>query len=303
MENKSSYNEIEGLEDGQLIDTLNDSFFVVSSEEDIPFYVAGILDISDTLFDKGIEFLKEDKSFAILSDVFSSLYSYIKSHNSKAFTFMLEENYVDLVYRDSYYFYFSGKHFCYDRFCKRIFLFANTFGKPLLDLTPAELEEYFVGSIVIRPIPGRAIGRTLLKPQYFISDTQCFIRTAKYNMVAFGKRVSVQAFPYSMQDGETTTCAEITILNLLDYFSRSYPEYHYLLPSDINRIAKDNGYERSLPTHGLKYEMISKAFCESGFYPRLYLAEKMPKDKFRRILYYYIESGIPLSIGVTTGQL
>lgn len=246
--------------------------------------------------------MKEDKSFTILFDIFSKLFDYLESHDIPAFTFMQEENYVDRVYRDSYYFYYSGKHFCYDRFCKRIFLFANSFDKPLLDLSPAELEKDFVGSIVIRPIPGRAIGRTLLNPKYFVGSMPCFIRRANYNMTAFGKRISVNAFPYSMQDGETTTCAEITILNLLDYYSRSYSEYHYLLPSDINRIARENGYERSLPTHGLKYEMISKAFCESGFYPRLYSSEKMPKDKFRRILYYYVESGIPLSLGVTTGS-
>ena len=302
METRDTYSVSEEIQvDEQLVDTLNDSFYVVSSRDEISFYAAGILDISETVYDKGIDFLKEDKSFAILFDIFSMLFTYIESHDIQAFTFMQEENYVDRVYRDSYYFYFSGKHFCYDRFCKRIFLFANIFNKPLLDLTSAELEKDFVGSIVIRPISGRAIGRTLLNPKYFMGSEQCFIRKANYNMTAFGKRVSVNAFPYSMQDGETTTCAEITILNLLDYFSRSYSEYHYLLPSDINRIARENGYERSLPTHGLKYEMISKAFCESGFYPRLYSSEKMPKDKFRRILYYYVESGIPLSLGVTTG--
>jgi hypothetical protein len=302
MENKDTYNEFEEIkEDEQHFETLNDSFFVVSSRNEIPFYVAGILDISETVYNKGIEFLRKDKSFSILSDIFLSLFDYIELHGIQAFTFMQEMNYVDRVYRDSYYFYFSGKHFCYDRFCKRIFLFANTFDRPLLDLTSTDLEKDFAGSIVIRPIPGRSIGRTLLNPKYFIGNVQSFVRVANYNMTAFGKRVSVSAFPYSMQDGETVTCAEITILNLLDYFSRSYPEYHYLLPSDINRIARENGYERSLPTHGLKYEMISKAFCESGFYPRLYSSEKMPKDKFRRILYYYIESGIPLSLGVTTG--
>lgn len=302
MGSKDAYNEIEVIqEDEERMDTLNDSFFEVSSRDEIPFYIAGILDISETVYEKGIKFLKEDKSFAIMLDIFSALFSYVESHNMKAFTFMQEENYVDWVYRDSYYFYFSGKHFCYSRFCKRIFLFANTFDKPLLDLEPDDLEKDFVGSIVIRPIPQRSVGRTLLNPKYFLGDAQCYVRGAEYNMVAFGKRVSVRAFPYSMQDGETATCAETTILNLLDYYSRSYPEYHYLLPSDINRIAKENGYERSLPTHGLKYEMISKAFCESGFYPRLYSSEKMPKDKFRRILYYYIESGIPLSLGVSAG--
>lgn len=303
MKSKDTYSDSEEVEEERQldIDTLNDSFFEVSSREEIPFYVAGILDIPETVYDKGLEFLKSDRSFYILLEIFLALYSYIEEQGIGAFTFMQEENYVDRVYRDSYYFYFSGKHFCYDRFCKRIFLFANTFTKPLLDMTSEELENDFVGSIVIRPIQGRAIGRTLLSPKFFTKNVSCYVRVANYNMTAFGKRVSVSAFPYSMQDGETITCAEVTILNLLDYFSRSYPEYHYLLPSDINRIARENGYERSLPSHGLKYEMISRAFCESGFYPRLYSSEKIPKDKFRRILYYYIESGIPLSLGVATG--
>jgi hypothetical protein len=294
MKDKDSYNESE-----ETIDTLNDSFFRVSSRDDIPFYIAGVLDISKNVYNKGTKFLKEDKSFAILFDIFSVLYTYVEKKNINAFTFMQEENYVDRVYRDSYYFYFAGKHFCYSRFCKRIFLFANTFAKPILDMDSDELEKDFVGSIVIRPLPKRSVGRTLLNPKYFIGEQRCFIRMADYNLIAFGKKVAVSAFPYSMQDGETATCAEVTILNLLDYYSRSYPEYHYLLPSDINRIAKENGYERSLPTHGLKYEMISKAFCESGFYPKLYSSKKMPKDKFRRILYYYVESGIPLSLGVS----
>ena len=296
MKEKDAYNESE-----EIMDTLNDSFFEVLSRDEIPFYIAGVLDVSENVYDKGIEFLKEDKSFAILFDIFSALYNYVEKNNINAFTFMQEENYVDRVYRDSYYFYFAGKHFCYSRFCKRIFLFANTYEKPILDMDSDELEKDFVGSIVIRPLPKRSVGRTLLNPKYFIGDQRCFIRMADYNLIAFGKKVAVSAFPYSMQDGETATCAEVTILNLLDYYSRSYPEYHYLLPSDINRIAKDNGYERSLPTHGLKYEMISKAFCESGFYPRLYSSEKIPKDKFRRILYYYVESGIPLSLGVSIG--
>lgn len=300
MESKNTYNIIEEPE-VQFVEGLSDSIFVISSREEIPFYVSGIFNISETSYEKGIEFLKEDKSFSILSDIFSTIFDYIELNNIPAFTFMLEENYVDRVYRDSYYFYFSGKHFCYDRFCKRIFLFANIFDEALLDLNAEKLQQDFVGSIVIRPIPGRAIGRTLLNPKYFTTNEQCYVRMANYNMTMCGKRLSASAFPYSMQDGETTTCAEITILNLLDYYSRSYSEYHYLLPSDINRIARENGYERSLPTHGLKYEMISKTFCESGFYPRLYSSEKMPKDKFRRILYYYIESGIPLSLGVTTG--
>lgn len=296
-------NEIDEEIEEQVPDSLSNTFYAVSSKEEITFYVAGILDISETEYEKGNDFLRGNKSFAILEDMFYDLLDYTEVYNGiPAFSFKVEENYVDRVYRDSYYFYFSGKHFCYDRFCKRIFLFANKFdNKPMSELDSKDLQSCFVGTVVIRPLLGRSVGRTLLNPKFFLLNQCCYLRMAEYNMTMYGKRLSIKAFPYSMQDGETTTCAEITILNLLDYYSRCYPEYHYLLPSDINRIAKENGYERSLPTHGLKYEMISKTFCESGFYPRLYTAEKMPKDKFRMIFHYYVESGIPLSLGVTIG--
>lgn len=299
MKSKNTYNKINDIqEEIQSINDLNEYCYEVSSEKEIAFYIAGILDIQDNVYKNGLDFMMKDRDFAILYQVFNTLFQYVKSKGDSSFTFLEEESYVDRVYRDSYYFYFSGKHFSYNRFCKRVFLFARTLDESFLDLTAEELQNSFVGSIVICPIPGRAVGRTLLRPKYFLGNSSAYVRWATYSVIVSGKKISVHAFPYSMQDGETTACAEITILNLLDYFSCSYPEYHYLLPSDINRIAQENGYERSLPTHGLKYEMVSKAFCESGFYPRLYSLGKMPTDKLRRILYYYIESGIPLALGV-----
>lgn len=276
------------------------SYYSVESESDIRFYICEILGISEP------ESNTESKTdFEILEGIFTKLLNQSNEMNPSkpGFSFLLEEYYVDHVYRDSYYFYFSGKHSFYNRFCKRIILFCKIFDdsneKKILDLKSEDLEFFFVGSIVIRPLPRRSIGRTLLNPFFFKEFSQCFVRLANYNITVFGKRLSVCAFPYSMQDGETTTCAEVTILNLLDYFSHCYPEYHYLLPSDINNIAKANGFERSIPTHGLKYEVMSKIFCETGFYPRLYSCEKMHCENFLRILYYYIESGIPVSMGVS----
>lgn len=57
-----------------------------------------------------------------------------------------------------------------------------------------------------------------------------------------------------------------------------------------------------MPTTGLSYELISKIFCDAGFYPRLYSAQKMTTTKFRHILYYYVESGIPVALGLKLGE-
>lgn len=289
--NQEAY-EIVNTDDNE--DTVDTVFEICEEEQQLNF-LAWILNLSEQELTRGKDFLiTHNTSFRVLWNLCSYLNTY---------TVVLEEYYVDRVYRDSYYFYYSSKHFSYNRFCRRLSLFQGTLKSNFFDCTSEELEKRFVGTIVIRPIPERSIGRTLLNPYYFLPENiVCRIRVTNYNVTVYGKRLSVQAFPYSMQDGETTSCAEITILNLLDYYSQSYPEYHYLLPSEISGLVEKNSFERRLPTNGLSYELISKIFCDAGFYPRLYSAKKMTNIKFRHVLHYYIESGIPVALGLKLGE-
>ncbi len=273
---------------------MKNHIFEVRTEEDKRIYISWILKIDDETHDKGINFcISHDKSYEILWDIFSHL---------QEFTIVTEENYVDRVYRDSYYFYYSCKYFNHSRFCRRILLFDGYFDKAFSDMPLQELEDRFIGSIVIRPLVNRSVGRTLLNPRYFLEKDSAYLRITEYDVTAYGKRMRVKAFPYSMQDGETTSCAEITILNLMDYYSRTYQDYHFILPSQISRIAEANSYERCLPTMGLRYELLSKIFSEIGFYPRLYSSQKMKNVKFKRIMHYYIESGIPVALGIKINE-
>ena len=268
-----------------------EAVYCLNTELSKKSFIAFILDIPNDADDNE---LKSNKSFNILCEIFLAI--------EDSLTIVVEENYVDRIYRDSYYFYYSGKHSDYNRFCRRICLFKGEW-ENFDSLNENDLVELFIGSVIIRPLPGQNIGRTLLNPKYFkYCSKDAYIRLADgygiYNITVYGKRLHIPAFPFSMQDGETTSCAEITILNLADYFSQKYPDYHLLLPSDINKIAEENSFERRIPTTGLSYELISKILCEAGFYPRIYAAEKMEKSKFRRILHYYITSGIPIALGL-----
>lgn len=284
-----TYNELENDIIQEDNDVSNYVYFLTNSSEKNDF-IAWLLDISENEYAVGITALMQtNAAFKVLHKLMTKI---------RHCTVVLEQYYVDRVYRDSYYFHYSGKHFDYGRYCKRICLFEGLLQDKFFDMKTDALKHNFIGSIVIRPISGREIGRTLLNPMYFLENDSGYIRLADYDITVYGKRLHVKAFPYSMQDGETTSCAEITILNLLDYFSQKYSEYHYLLPSSISKIAEQSSYERRIPTVGLSYELISKIFCEAGFYPRLYATKKMEKSKFQHILQYYIESGIPIALGL-----
>lgn len=270
---------------------------VINSPDELISFVLDIFDFGDNI--ESEEELEHNNSYRILSSLLKKF---------AVLTIAIEKKYVDRVYRDSYYMHFSCKHGKYSRFCKRLFLFlGNVFdgetAKKFSELPIDQLQKRFMGTIVIRPLKEGKIGRTLINPSYVIDERDVFLRCAKYSATICGKRLQINAFPFSMQDGETTTCAEITILNLMDYFSRKYPEYRSILPSEIAQIAEENGYERNLPTRGLGYSVITKVFSEVGFSPRLYTMNLFSDtSQFKRVMHYYIESGLPVAVGVKVDE-
>ena len=271
------------------------SMYIIRTHEELVTFLMEILELRDDVDSE--EELQRKNSYRILYSLLEKI---------SVFTVVIENKYVERVYRDSYYMYFSGKHAQYSRFCKRLFLFegnildgveSTAYAFP--DMDTETLQEKFIGTVVIRPLQEGKIGRSLINPYFLVDAENTYLRYVEYSVTIFGKRFQVKAFPYSMQDGETTTCAEITILNLLDYYSQKYAEYKYILPSEIADIAVKNGYERTLPSKGLGYAVITKVFSEVGFYPRLYGNDMFQEmSKFKRIMHYYIEGGIPVALGV-----
>ncbi len=262
---------------------------VIELEEELVSFIVDVLEYGDEI--ESEEDLKRDKSYEVLFSLLKKILP---------FTAVIEEKYVDRNYRDSYYMHFSSKHSEYSRFCKRLFLFKNNVlaGRRFSDIDTKCLQKDFVGTIVIRPLREGKVGRCLINPYFILDKKNTYLRFAKYSATIFGKRLYVNAFPFSMQDGETTTCAEVTILNMMDYFGRKYSEYKSILPSEIAEIVEKNDYQRVLPTKGLRYPTITKIFSEYGFYPRLYSRDvSSDMSHFKHLMHYYIESGIPVAVG------
>ena len=99
------------------------------------------------------------------------------------------------------------------------------------------------------------------------------------------------------------TCAETSVWSILEYYGTRYSEYKTILPSTMVRKLEELSYERNLPSRGLSYQAVTALLKTFGFSPRLYAREVYEKHKliqnFRRIFHYYIESGIPVAVGIT----
>ncbi|MDO5398278.1 MAG: hypothetical protein Q4G33_10140 [bacterium] len=212
---------------------------------------------------------------------------------------VIEPYYVDKLHRDTYYSYYAGKHFDYNRNCHRLAFFRgdiplNYFHE---DDKHNVLDNAFIGIIVLRPLFLRPIGRTLLDPCK-LNDVNAYIRTTTFSTEILGNMLEIDAFPFLSQDVEVMTCAETTIWNILEYYGNRYPEYRTILPCDIIGKLESLSYERVLPSDGLDYFKVANLLKTFSFAPKLYAGNVYSYDILKRLFHYYVESGIPLAVGV-----
>lgn len=231
----------------------------------------------------------------------------------RPFTIVQEFYHIDPSYRDTYYTYFSNQHFQVKRYSRRLSFFAQIIKKEDFfaqdEDVQKQISEHFMGACVLNPLTTGIMGRTLINPKYVVNPKvlPIYVRLSRFELNIYGKKFFVDAFPYRMQDEETMRCAEVTLLNLLEYYANSYHDYRSIVPSEILENEQKHSHERVLPSRGISYPILTKVLSEFGFSPRLYnlssidkysLSKITQEDELKRSLHYYIESGIPVALNL-----
>lgn len=209
--------------------------------------------------------------------------------------FVIESPYVDRVYRDSYYSYFSTKLGDYNKNCIKVSIFEKEIGaEDFRENNKIEkLQQHYRGFIVLRPTIPYVIGRSVINPQAF-KEREFFSVLSSYPATVNGVKLTAFGFPHSSQDTETISCAETAIWAIMEYFSSKYPEYKPSPPSAIIQAIKERSNVRQIPSEGLQIEQISFALREFGFATKIYSKRHLGRDAFRRLFSTYVESGLPL---------
>ena len=202
-------------------------------------------------------------------------------------TIILELQYIDKMYRDAYYVYYSHLHFDISRNCQRLALFegeidfTDFFDNALYE----KLEAAILGTIVIRPSytseTKYTFGRTLLDPSK-MREKRSYIRTAKYKVIVCGHKYKIRAFPFSNQLGDALRCAETSVWALLEYYGTRYEIYKTILPSTILHWESEELVERALPSEGMTYSQISGLLKTFGFEPVVYVREIYKAEEMLR---------------------
>lgn len=265
----------------------------------IVIYIAPISEVQDL-----IKTILNDE-FMISDIKANKLYDYIKIHFDnlkKSIWLLAETNYVDKVYRDSYYHYYSSKLSHYKRDCVKISLFegeisVSDFGS---EEKQVELQDKYRGFITLRPTISQMVGRSIVSPMA-LNVTNICCCTTQFHTTVNGQKFTVKGFPHSSQDGETITCAETTLWAMMEYFSNKYSDYKPVLPSKIIEVLNSLSAERQIPSKGLNIQQMAYALRQFGFGTRIYSRENY-KAEFDALLSCYIESGLPLIIAMDNSK-
>lgn len=217
-------------------------------------------------------------------------------------TIVVETDYVDKSFRDSFYTLYSTKLREYNRNCVRISLFTPEINEET-DLTVDNIElikQAYLGFLIVRPLAECCIGRNVISPLALNEKhPEMDLCSVTINSTCMGMKMSVTGFPHSSQDGEMMSCAETTVWAILEYFGNKYSDYKPITPSELLLTLKPFAYERQLPSGGLTFEQISIALKSQGFGSKVY---ERSNPMFKELFTCYIESGIPLAVCIQTEE-
>jgi hypothetical protein len=245
-----------------------------------------IADIYGTTYKNNFQFTERQ-----LNVIEQTLEIYLENFKDEV-NVLIEDEYIDKVYRDIYYHYFSTKLYSYPRNCMRISFFDREITEDMFFETAINNMEEYLGFMVIRPTYPRIIGRNVISPKA-LKESNIKICSAHYPVTVNGAKCEAIGFPHTSQDGEMTSCADVTLWGIMEYLGAKYPEYSTVVPSKIISSLKNMSYERQLPTNGLTTESISYALKECGLSPKIYTKDIYSED-FEKIFRCYIESGFPI---------
>ncbi|NML39865.1 hypothetical protein HHL17_21880 [Chitinophaga sp. G-6-1-13] len=239
-------------------------------------------------------------SFQNAQEAFDGMLNEYFSRLREGLQFVIEYPYVDKIYRDSYYAYFSSKRRLYQKNCIRISVFEDAVLPDQFRNAGgiAGLRERYRGFMVLRPTMPYIIGRNVLSP-LALQERRFLSLMGRFPTTVNAVRFDAMGFPHASQDTETITCAETSLWAVMEYFASRYPEYKPIVPSAIIDTLKSRSSSRQIPSDGLNIEQMSFALREFGFGTMTYDRSEYSPASFDNLLAVYVESGIPLIVAVS----
>jgi hypothetical protein len=245
------------------------------------------------------------------------LFRYLRKLETKCL--IVEEDYTDIDYIDSFANYYSSCYIKYPRSCKRIHAFSispfdrehfsrliKTGGMSSESPSLLNLKESYLGFIVILPLPETFIGRTILSTHRGACD-QGSIRnyscTRSYEVNLFGLNLTIhKSLAFQQQDKVIMACASVSIWcalhRLSDLFDIALPRPSAITKAAVASFASSRGF----PSKGLTAEQICKALVHFGLEPEVISVPGKQDLPMLSLIYGYLRMGFPIILGCSVAN-
>jgi len=234
------------------------------------------------------------------------LESYLRNRQVAAKTIIVETPYIDRHWMEEYAAYYARLLHPPCSHATRLHFFSSQFDTDALhefirsacdgsaDDVQQELNEVYLGFVVVRPLPAAPVGRTILKT-YGGDPNRCYEPTSIKNYVHLaGLELTVDGLPFQQQDLGVGACATAALWSALTKAMRTDGR-RPLSPSKVTRAATSHQLSsRGSPASaGLNLEQMAATVVAAGHEPHVFGTDEN-EQAFLLALKCYMRSGIPV---------
>ena len=167
----------------------------------------------------------------------------------------------------------------------------------------------YLGFCTLRPRPMCKIAHATIAPPHGDErDVYClcnhtFLKHCTENEGATAE--SIQGFPFVQQDGVYDCCAHVALLSMNWVLADAKLAERMSLEDIVNRAREIPSTKREVPSGGLDVIQIAHVIKAMGLAPIVYKYPKAKDGKHipaEHIIYHYVESCLPVLIGIPTGH-
>ena len=237
---------------------------------------------------------------------FDYVFNYLKDLGAKSI--LLERDYLDKDYLEDFSRYYIKSFNNKGPICARLHFFSEIVDHKKIDeiLSKSpnkaeELQQNYLGFMVVKPLSKTFIGRTCLKLYSDINSTSSCkkILTRKYSIDLFGIQLEVESIAFQEQDKVVSACATTAIWSALQTISnRSQNDISACSEITTNAINHINNSNNFFPKKELSNKQILRALDVEQLKHHSYDLENISIAEFINHVKIYIDSKIPLILGI-----
>lgn len=227
-------------------------------------------------------------------------------------TVLHERHYIDRDYIQDLALFYSRSLRNYPNHCQRLHFFSRAFNQDdwevLIDRASTEgvatavedIQSHYQGFVVVRPLPGSPVGRTVLPTFGPTASDGCerrFDGIRRYEVHLGGLTLAVSGLAFQQQDQGVSACATTALWSALQRTS-SVEKLSAPSPAEItdaaSRYLLSDG--RALPSEGLNLSQLCEAIRGAGLAPVVWRSQSPSENQGQ--LYTYLSSGLPPILAV-----